>query len=289
MVVVMAFVANSAMPSEARACSIAFEPAYVGYPADGSHGVPTDVQLTFDGYALWNETLPAADVAVTFTASSGESIEASVEQPYIRTYTVTPRAALEPNTTYTVQIAEGAEAPHEPWTIAFTTGAGPFANTVSAPEDAFLRHYRLMPPFDDLCGPPQNGTCVAVPEGIQVEARFIDDLGQTHEPYLHHGAYFTNLSGIDQGTNFECVELRTRAPNGAISDPVVLCGDDAESVDVDDASLLACTAEGIPAPVEIDEREGGGCRVSPSRPCSGTGALALLIVFGLRRARRRRG
>lgn len=40
-----------------------------------------------------------------------------------------------------------------------------------------------------------------------------------------------------------------------------LC-DDAESVGVGDEPRVACTLEGIPVLAEIDEREGGRCRVS---------------------------
>jgi hypothetical protein len=66
-----------------------------------------------------------------------------------------------------------------------------------------------------------------------VQVTYIDSFGQevaSLSPdgqligYLQGGPFFDNLSGLDQGTNFECAKLRTRAINGSLSEPVVLCG-----------------------------------------------------------------
>jgi len=64
-------------------------------------------------------------------------------------------------------------------------------------------------------------------------------------PYLYGQSAWTNLSGIDQGTPYQCVRLRTRAYDGTYSEPVVLCGKDAPHYVVEGSAMLECTPQGL--------------------------------------------
>lgn len=283
--------ASLVAPSQAQACTTVFEPAYVGFPAEGDSDVPTDVQLTFDSSSLWSRALEVGDLQAVLTSSTGASISAVVDAPYVYTYTVTPTTELEPNTLYSFTISWTDEVDQGSWTIQFTTGAGPFTGTPAPPNAASLQHYRLTNDPADSCSPPPSGTCVALPERTEVERRMIDDIGQQHQPYLERGPFFTNLSGIDQGTPFTCVELRTRAPNGTVSEPVTLCGRDTELLDLSDESDVVCTPEGIPVDEDIPDEgipvdEGRACSVSAT-PGSRGEPLAFLAMLALLRWTRR--
>lgn len=282
-------------PRASRACTYAFESRYVGSPSDGDIDVPTDVVLTVEGIALWPDQRDLANIDAVLSSDDGAELALSVARPYVWSYTWTPERRLQPNTSYrfTLSDPEG-----DPVSIGFTTGAGPLDDELPPPPPAFLQHYQLVNGPLSSCSPWQSGTCVAVPDDLWVQARSIDEFGQLGEPYLHRGAYLGNLSGIEQGTSDRCVELRSRASNGALSDAVTLCGDSAPLFDFDDEASVECTSAGFPDAEALEPHtEGGGA--SMSNPGCATAAkinsggnwfswLPLLVVASARHRRSKR-
>src|SRR5262249_54930850 len=66
------------------------------------------------------------------------------------------------------------------------------------------------------------------------------------DTYGSRGSFFgVNLSGMNMQTNFVCVQLQTRALNGALSDPVQLCGADYPMRDIRGTDQIRCTASGV--------------------------------------------
>jgi MYXO-CTERM domain-containing protein len=85
-----------------------------------------------------------------------------------------------------------------------------------------------------------------------------DGLGRAMEGYLQTGPFLIDLSGVNQGSNFECVRLRSRGANAALSAPVTLCGRDAPTLVYRGSSHIECHADGLIAPSE------GGSTVTPT-------------------------
>jgi hypothetical protein len=120
----------------------------------------------------------------------------------------------------------------------------------------------------------------------------VDRDGQETSPaYLYREPFFTNLSGVEQGTSDECVRLRTRAPNGEESEPVELCGADADRhVYAGSNDDVACTANGVtfagaaaaaPSGAESSEHGGRGCAVTPRPSAHGVAWPALFALLGM--------
>jgi hypothetical protein len=181
------------------------------------------------------------------------------------------------------------------FTQSFTTGSGP-ALAAPPPPVASLRHYRLHEPAVSSCDSPiLTGTCVSVDAGTLFQASYIDEFGQEHGVYddngvltgasLYAGSFFANLSGIDQGTNFECVRLRSRGVDGSLSEPLTLCGDDAPLYEIAGWPTLRCTTQGLTrdgalvlASDPIDPSSAGGCTVAGERAPSSGGWFMLAAV-----------
>jgi hypothetical protein len=163
------------------------------------------------------------------------------------TFEVVPSSPLAANTTYTL---------HGSWTtldndtfeddVTFTTGAGPLTTAPAAP-DVTIAHYHYALAEPSACTAPEYGTCVSfplVPGGI-IEAAHIDDFEQRQEGYFYFGPFFANLSGVQQGTNFKCIELRARALNGTFSEPVRRCGADVAITEIAGRPDVGCTSTGL--------------------------------------------
>ena len=265
----------------ASACSVFQAHTLSGFPNDGDTAVPTDVVPFYD-LSLASEQLTEAHV--TLTSDRGEVREVAVAKTRPGTVELQLDTALEPNTEYTLaaNLPVLSGSPELIESLTFTTGAGPLTVPPGPPE-AFLQHYSIAESPQNSCSPSPHGTCVAVPAGLTIEETLIDEFGQESPAPLHANAWFNDLSGIDQGTNFRCVKLRTRAANATYSEPVVLCGANAPLLSIKGSENIACTAHGI----TLDDR-----LVSPPAPdmatsCSftsrrsGSGAAVLSALLGL--------
>lgn len=250
--------AGLATPVPANACSIVLgPPALRGTPADGAVDVPTDVVPVYDVIAaqMSESSLPAATFVLTDDA--GQSTAVTARQSFVQSFELFPAAPLQPSTRYTLR-GTWATTTSTPGgtdlSLSFTTGPGA-STDVLTPPTASLAHYQLTSMTLNTCAPPHTGSCVAIPSDTLVRVSYIDSFGQevawrapdgTFQPYLMTGPFLTDLSGINQGTNFDCVRLQTRAANGAFSDDAtVLCGRDAPTFHLTGSDAIACTPGGI--------------------------------------------
>jgi len=278
----------------ARACSTSLPPAtLVGYPMNGDADVPVDVVPVYDGPAAHIlEATGTGNASFVLRSASGALIEVTPVRNFQWSIELIPERELEPNTAYTIEATIEADN-GGPTVVAagFRTGAERAA-APSVPTDAFLEHYRFPKGIGNSCSREPTGTCVAF-TGAPIAASFIDEFNQEHTPaYLFSHPTFTNLSGIDQGTNFSCIKLRGRAKNGVLSEPVELCGAGAPLVELE-SDHVACTAQGVIGDSGDGASDSGGCSVAapnaPRRAALGSlvFAMALASVLARRRIARR--
>ncbi|HYQ02362.1 MAG TPA: Ig-like domain-containing protein [Polyangiaceae bacterium] len=280
------------MTPSASACStIAPPPALNGYPSDGATDVPTDVVPFYK--SIYSTSLN--DATFSLTSATGEAMVARATTAQLDTYELRFEQELQPNTTYTLvtDVPDPvAEAQVRSLSLTFTTGGGPVSTAPAKPEGS-LQHYQFASQPRSSCSPSGQGTCVAV-SGLPVESSEIDEFGQDNSVSLYTEPWFTNLSGINQGTNFRCVKLRTRAPNATYSEPLVLCGEGAPLITIRGSENIACTSQGITQdglPI-MNVGAGGGCSLALHDKRSAHEAfgalLALAMLARFRKSRRER-
>jgi hypothetical protein len=287
----------------AEACSVPRPPlALKGIPADGETGVATNVRPVYDLFLAGLED-PAKDAHFELVSASGVAIAVAARATHTWHFELFPAAELEPQTTYTLNASWTYGFNTVSFTQSFTTGSGPVV-AAPPPPVASLRHYRLHEPARSSCESPiLTGTCVSVDAGTLVQANDVDEFGQEHGPtddngmltggYLHTGSFFhNNLSGIDQGTNFECVRLRSRGSDGSLSEPVTLCRDDGPLYEIAGHPTLGCSTEGLTregAPVLAnDPISAGGCSVAGDGAPSAHWFMLAAVAAACRRLTSRR-
>ena len=284
-------------------------PALEGYPREGSTDVPTDVVPVFDSLLAPTSEAVRPGPMFTLKSDAGDSIALAPRRRHQGHFELVPALPLAPRTRYTLR---GVWAPKSApligstleLSLSFTTGEGPLSQP-PAPPQAKMQHY-TTPQDGNSCAPPSIGTCVSAGDDF-VEYVFEDGLNDpetlrihpgVHGPYLSRRGMSVNLSGMNQGTNFLCVQLRTRAANGTYSDKVVLCGADAPHYALPAAAGVTCGPEGLryqgrPATEFPTNGSGSGfCAFGGTRSPGAAGGwvgLAGLVALGLRLARRRRG
>jgi hypothetical protein len=253
-----------ASPGSARACSIAAPPAaLVGYPANGQVGVPTDVVPFYDMSTARIGDIASAEFELL--SAAGDAIALLAEERYSRKVELVPASPLLPNTKYRIRLAvPNGESVNG---VEFITGSGAYEGT-PAPPSASLQHYQLEYDSHSSCGPSRTGTCVMLDGSVPVEVSYASPGGvDPTYVYLQEASFLTNLSGIEQGTPYDCVVLRARAPNGVFSEPVERCREDGAMLTFSNAARLTCTSAGLlheplPQP-EPDETTTG--EVSPPK------------------------
>lgn len=217
----------------------------VGYPADGQADIPTDVVPFYN--VLDARIGDVATAQFELTSSDGAVIAVHAEPSHVWYADLSPVELLLPNTEYRV----GVSLPNGETVrgVSFRTGAGPFEGT-PPPPSASLQHYRFAPDVPlTSCSPSQTGTCVALAGGWPTEVtNHGNGSADLTYVYLYEGSFFTNLSGLEQGTPFDCVSLRTRAPNGIYSTAVELCRDDGPLLTLSGSDRITCTLEGLMQP-----------------------------------------
>jgi hypothetical protein len=310
---VLAGLALAALPHPAAACLTQTPPpALEGYPRDGSVDVPTDVIPVFDGSRIGSGASMAPAAVFELKTDAGETIALTTQQPFVWHFELVPASALAPRTRYTVRSKPAGEL-----SLSFTTGDGPLAGPPAGPR-ATMQHYTSTGGPGTSCDPSVRATCIAHTGGDFVEYVFTNGTTWT-QPYLRQDYFWANLTGFDQGTSLDCVRLRTRAANGRLSDPVLLCGKDALHHALPTASGVKCDASGLtykgkpaaefplypvaPPPRVADGGAGDGSPVptgasttsgSSSSGCSyggsrGAAPLGLVLAALVALCRRRRG
>lgn len=230
-------------PKSAHACTTLAPPAaLIGYPADGQTDVPTNV-VPFYNVA----DARIGDVATAqfeLTSAEGAVIEVQAARSHVWHADLVPSELLQPNTEYRIEVS----LPNGEMVtgVSFTTGAGP-SEGAPPPPSATLQHYQFAPDVPlSSCSPLQTGTCVALPGDLATEVTNLwNGNADPTYVYLYEGSFFTNLSGLDQGTPFDCVSLRSRGPNGVYSTPVELCRGDGPLLTLSGSDQITCTAKGL--------------------------------------------
>jgi hypothetical protein len=219
-------------------------------PADGDTGVPTNVIPLYQLPVGYSHVSMDGDVTVigdkfSLETEAGEPVAVTVGGAQVGHFEIAPGAPLAPNTKYRVRGTWQGFAPGEVFTdeLTFTTGAGPRSGVVPPPVAALTNLEWMQDPYSS-CSPEEYRTCVALAdESAFVEIVMIDSFGQPHDyqPYATQGSIFeTSLNPTtEQHTNFVCVQLRTRASDGAFSEPVKLCGADAPVVQLKGPDVLS--------------------------------------------------
>jgi MYXO-CTERM domain-containing protein len=235
----------------ATACSVSYPPpALAGYPTEGKTDVPTDVVPVF-AYFEANLSSQAELPRATFelVSDSGATIAATARTTYATHFELVFGEELAPRTGYVLHASLQTSDPlvTNELTLSFTTGDGPVTED-PAPPSARIQHYTS---FGEVlvssCGPNANSSCLFFQSPGPFDVVMVDDFGQEQAPhYLIYKEWTPNLSGVEQGTNFQCARLRTRAGDGTLSGAVDICHDDGESYPVTgDLTDLVCTESGL--------------------------------------------
>ena len=293
-------------PEPAHACSYMRGPAVLqGYPVEGQIDVPTDVRPVFSSFAAWIDDFDMQSPVFELATASGQSVAVTPRRSFIGGFEVIPDVALESQTVYTLtgRWTSLSTPPMEvSVSLSFTTGAGPVADPPPS-VSASLQHYVFDGRDLSSCNSPRTGTCVSFPADVMVKFTHIDNLGQEWGDYLpdgeligylQGGPFFVNLSGIDQGTPFECIKLSARAPNGTFGEPLMLCGRDGPSYGLSGSRVIACTSAGLTHDGRLasrlttsDERRiltqggGGGCALAGEPSAGAAPPTVVLLLAGL--------
>jgi hypothetical protein len=255
--------AIGALPrSSAHACSVTpNDPTFDGAPASGETDVPTNVVPVFWYFPIYEETADGVPGKFTIETSAGEPVTATARKAGQQWFEIVPAKPLQPNTAYRIRGSWKRlnDGPTFQTQLEFTTGAGPRTGAVKVPV-AKLQNLDWKPSRIDSCAPQTQSTCVALQDAGLFEVTYVDSFNQLKEEWttLTKTSYFATAltPALAGGTNFRCVRLRTRAVDGAFSDPIMHCGTDAPVFHVPDDRVVTCSNQGLVvppgAPVKID-------------------------------------
>jgi hypothetical protein len=296
------------LPRGAEACSrIAPPPALEGYPRDGSVDVPTDVIPVFESFRAGTSGGVRPGAVFELRTDAGDTIALTPRERHAGHFELVPASPLAARTRYTLRglwTATHASLgePIIDVSLSFTTAEGPLAQP-PAPPEATMQHY-TAPRGGSSCSPEPRGTCISFTGEELVEFMFDDGLNDpellrahpgVHGPYLSRRGFMGNLTGVNQGTSFQCVQLRTRAANGIVSDKVVLCGADAPHYALPGVEVTCGPGglryQGRPA-AEFPLQGASGCTFGGARSRGSAANIGLVLaalaaVAGLRARRRR--
>jgi hypothetical protein len=304
-VAVAAFAAPTFSAGPIDACSTAPPPlTLVGMPADGESNVPTSVVPVYDIVPLLSNLDESRLGLATFelVSDAGVSVPLAARMTYIWHFELVPERALLPRTAYALRavLPASSQMPESVTLgLSFTTGDGPL-DQVPVPPPARIEHWVSSGVTNyNSCSPSMNGTCISFESGTAIDALFVG----SSEHYLYFDAFLTDLTGVDQGTPYTCVELRTRALDGTTSDPLTLCrGDGARFPVSGNINGLECTENGLMrdgAPIDAEPEgdppgsrtvltEGCGCSL-PGRARSASTVLSIALALSLFARRRAAG
>jgi hypothetical protein len=279
-------------------------PALDGYPGDGAVDVPIDVVPFYDAGAAelgWDER-GLRGGTLTLRDANGTEVPITLQEPHPGTLALVPGAELEPNAHYSLELAP-SDAGNESFSTLLEFETGTQRAAAPEPPPAFLQHYEFLDGQEAACASNwRRGTCLAFPAGVTLVGTYADAHGTPWGSFNDHvwtKPTFVDLTGIDQGTPYECVELRMRAANGTFSEPTRLCGADAPFFELDGNDGAVCTPDGISfqgrlvtdsAPSDAGERPTGrdsGCSVTGSGKSANGLIPWLMLLAGARLIRDR--
>lgn len=246
----VALTAWSSVVSCARACS--YFPAWDGLqgtPAAGAEDVPTDVVLF---YAQPFLNFPDRG-SVEFTLTSETGVDVSLRMRAAATLAnvsyveLSPETALLPHTRYTLAAHVTSDrqgtAQVTDDRLQLRTGAGPWLGELDAPAVAVF-HASIPAMVQPQCGFQSDLTCLGMEDDELFEVRRLDSLNGDLARGPTTIAALTSRATAAGG----CVELRRRAPNGALGRAQILCREDGPLYHLPtfsvDGDRLLCTPGG---------------------------------------------
>jgi hypothetical protein len=241
--VLAGFVATSARANACTPVGPPFELA--GHPTAGEVNIPTNA---IPIYGLVNaringeQSLPLT--AIEMVSAAGMSVPVAPRVAFDHLFELVPEAALEPSTTYTIRVTPPPPTTGEPYgtaELSFTTGAGP-VTTPPMPPDVRVQHYVASEALGSTCDPGTEGSCLSFPPGSGVEVWNADT---PQYRYLIFGSWWAYLRTTYPAPATSCAILRARAPDGAMSDTIEVCGDDGEFLSIPDNAGIRCTNRGF--------------------------------------------
>ena len=246
-------------------------PTLRGLPADGQEDVPTDVVPLYNLDRL--NAFALENVSFVLRTEAGAPVATETEELIRPAAEIRPLEPLEPLTRYVLEAtAPGATGEPTTLTLSFTTGAGPLSAPPEAPR-ATLQHWRFAADVElTSCDANAVGTCVALPQGELTEVLAMTPAGgRDASAFLVQGPLGYNLVADSalRGHPFTCVRLRQRAMNGVYSEPVKLCGADAETKVLAGNSSLSCTPSGIEHDGPFGDPPAPDATDTPSTPDAG--------------------
>jgi MYXO-CTERM domain-containing protein len=242
----------------------------VGRPVSGELSVPTDVVPVFSSFEAGDlNSTYLAEATFELSSAAGETIAVTAQMTFSRHFELIPSSELEPSTEYTIVATLPPRAAQQTGvevSLSFTTGSGPLTEPPAPPNVKMLHYHAEV--SGTLCDPGGDGSCLFFPSGTAVVITQPGDSSPTSR--LTFDPWWENLSGVNQGTPWTCVTLRARAIDGTLSDPVDVCRDEAEIVNLPSTLGLRCTENGIYSPPPMGT--GGSVGTGGSSGTSGSDA-----------------
>ena len=265
-------------------------------PANGARDVSVDVAVLVDVSTAIGDDEPLPNDLATMRDANGETIAVSVTRVAHGKVEVRPEQPLERGATYQLEVRLPSRLEDQvvAQTMTFTTTSST-DEAAEAPFDVSLQQWVFAEDVElDSCSHHQRGTCVAVPDDVVTEVRFLR--GQTPQDddnlvQIVQGAFIANL-GVTADDNFRCLQLRRVHSDGGRGEPVVVCADEAQTFELFDNDSLRCTARGIEHEGRMG-RPAPGCAVQPGATTAaaslGGHVVAWLMLLGLGLLRRSAG
>ncbi|HTU62488.1 MAG TPA: Ig-like domain-containing protein, partial [Polyangiales bacterium] len=260
-------------PAPASACSIVPGlPTLIGQPTNDAEAVPTNVVLHYlvpPGTVRFEDPPDRVTGEYTLRSASGEQVPLVVTRPTRDLLELTPQEALQPNTDYTLEahweLVTGQEADTA---LTFLTGDGP-NDATPPPPAAVLRGYQMKQP-NNTCAPPKAGSCVSVQDDTSlIEYTRIDENGAPNGSSFVRGSSFFGVLR----EHFACIDVRQFGANGARSQALRLCAEDAPLLDIttlEGEPDVGCSAAGLQWCVSSGK---SGIEPGPDDPRGADGAI----------------
>jgi hypothetical protein len=168
------------------------------------------------------------------TSESGEHVAVEPRTDLVDAFELVPEHDLEPSTRYVLKVMPAVGAALE---LSFTTGTE--RSAPPAEPSVRLLRYRFNQPEESSCSPSRAADCLSFSPDVPllVKTRFP---GGYDSSFLDLATESRFMAG-----NMECYVFQSRAPSGALSDPLELCRADFPELELVGSEDIACTEDGL--------------------------------------------
>lgn len=266
-----------APPAEAQSCDREVT-AHSSFPANGATNVATNAPVYIYGPGLNadNTEITAQDAAGEDVGLTSMTIEGGL--------LIDAFLGFAPRTRYELTVSpQGGE----PWSTAFTTGAGPTVPGVGLQQAA--------PDVDVSVIEQGSGTCLSsavcvngeISDRVSVEIVVGNEVMSVSGGTLRPGF----LAQGEKVGGSACINVRVRDPGGYVSNSTRVCGSDIARYELAETAAVPQSCQAFRA-ADDDDTEGssesGGCNMVASGAAPGAAGLllGLCALFAARQRRR---